>query len=247
MKQIEKPGYFAVLPANVRYDKRLKPIERLLYAEITSLCNKDGYCWATSGYFAELYGITREHISRCISHLTMCDYVEVEVDKCNGNSRKIYLTGLVIKKSQGCDLKITRGVTNKSQGCDLKITQNNVSNYNKPSKDNNSVNKEKEKGKEKLARYKYGRYNNVLLSDIELETLKSEFPSDWQVRIDRLSEYCESTGKIYKNHLATIRNWARRDEEKVGVTKPSPVVRRNDSRAGYNKALETLGINESEA
>ena len=231
MKQIEKPGYFAVLPANVRYDKRLKPIERLLYAEITSLCNKDGYCWATSGYFAELYGITREHISRCISHLKMCDYVEVEVDKCNGNSRKIYLTGLVIKKSQGCDLK---------------ITQNNISNYNKPSKDNNSVKKEKEKGKEKPARYEYGRYNNVLLSDIELEALKSEFPSDWQVRIDRLSEYCESTGKIYKNHLATIRNWARRDEEKVGVTKPSPVVRRNDSRAGYNKALETLGINESE-
>ena len=162
----------------------------------------------------------------------MCDYVEVEVDKCNGNSRKIYLTGLVIKKSQGCDLK---------------ITQNNISNYNKPSKDNNSVKKEKEKGKEKPARYEYGRYNNVLLSDIELETLKSEFPSDWQVRIDRLSEYCESTGKIYKNHLATIRNWARRDEEKVGVTKPSPVVRRNDSRAGYNKALETLGIDESEA
>lgn len=65
----------------------------------------------------------------------------------------------------------------------------------------------------KPARHKYGQYSNVLLSDEDLKKLKSEF-SDWEHRIERLSEYMASTGKSYKNHLATIRNWARRDTEK---------------------------------
>ena len=62
----------------------------------------------------------------------------------------------------------------------------------------------------KPKKHKYGEYNNVLLTDEELEKLKQEFP-DWKGRIDRLSSYVESTGKAYKSHYATIRNWARKD------------------------------------
>lgn len=69
------------------------------------------------------------------------------------------------------------------------------------------------------ARHKYGEYQNVLLSDDDVEKLKKEFP-DWADRIERLSAYMASTGKTYKNHLATIRNWARRDR-----TKPAPDVK----------------------
>lgn len=68
----------------------------------------------------------------------------------------------------------------------------------------------KEIDKEKPTRHKYGEYQNVLLSDDDLEKLKKEF-LDWEDRIERLSAYMASTGKSYKNHLATIRNWARRD------------------------------------
>lgn len=64
----------------------------------------------------------------------------------------------------------------------------------------------------KPVRHKYGSYNNVLLTDEDMDKLKAEFP-DWQDRIERLSSYIASTGKSYKNHLATIRNWARRDAE----------------------------------
>lgn len=62
----------------------------------------------------------------------------------------------------------------------------------------------------KATRHKYGQYKNVLLTDEDLEKLKDEFP-DWEQRIERLSEYIASSGKKYKNHLATIRNWARKD------------------------------------
>ena len=68
----------------------------------------------------------------------------------------------------------------------------------------------KEINKEKPTRHKYGEYQNVLLSDEDLKKLKKEF-LDWSDRIERLSAYMASTGKSYKNHLATIRNWARRD------------------------------------
>lgn len=75
------------------------------------------------------------------------------------------------------------------------------------------INKDKNKSiSKKSPRHKHGEYQNVLLSDDDLEKLKAEFPSDWDLRIQRLSEYMASSGKSYKNHLATIRNWARRDK-----------------------------------
>lgn len=61
-------------------------------------------------------------------------------------------------------------------------------------------------------RHEYGAYRNVLLSDEDLLKLREEFP-DWEARIERLSEYIASTGKSYKNHLATIRAWAKRDAQ----------------------------------
>ena len=63
----------------------------------------------------------------------------------------------------------------------------------------------------KPTRHKYGMYENVLLTDEDYEKLIAEFPTDWPGRVERLSEYIASTGKKYKNHLATIRSWARKD------------------------------------
>lgn len=60
-------------------------------------------------------------------------------------------------------------------------------------------------------RHKHGEYKNVLLTDEELSKLKTEFPADWEERIESLSSYMASVGKPYKDHLATIRNWARRE------------------------------------
>ena len=66
----------------------------------------------------------------------------------------------------------------------------------------------------KAVRHKYGAYKNVLLTDEDYAKLQAEFPHDYSERIERLSEYIASTGKSYKNHLATIRSWARKDKPK---------------------------------
>ena len=65
----------------------------------------------------------------------------------------------------------------------------------------------------KPVKHKYGTYSNVMLTDKEYETLKQEIPN-YQDYIEKVSEYVASTGKSYKNFLATIRNWYRRDNEK---------------------------------
>ena len=62
----------------------------------------------------------------------------------------------------------------------------------------------------KPVKHKYGEYKNVLLTDDELQKLKSEY-SDYDDRIENLSYYLASTGKVYKSHYATIRNWARKE------------------------------------
>ena len=75
--------------------------------------------------------------------------------------------------------------------------------------------------KKKPVKHRHGVYSNVLLTDEELQKVKQEFPQDWQERIERLSEYMASSGKSYKNHLATIRSWARKDQQKA-PQKPQP-------------------------
>ena len=73
----------------------------------------------------------------------------------------------------------------------------------------------------KSVRHKYGSYKNVLLTDEDYGKLMDEFPHDYTDRIERLSEYMASTGKSYKNHLATIRNWAKRDKPQQQSRKKS--------------------------
>jgi predicted phage replisome organizer len=71
----------------------------------------------------------------------------------------------------------------------------------------------------KPIKHKYGEYKNVLLTDEELDKLKAEYP-DYMDRIERVSSYVASTGKSYKSHYATIRNWAKKDTEKKPQSKP---------------------------
>lgn len=80
------------------------------------------------------------------------------------------------------------------------------------------VSDETKSSHKKNVRHKHGDYDNVLLSDEEYEKLKVEFPEDYQDRIERLSEYMASTGKTYKNHLATIRCWAKKEQPKTTST-----------------------------
>lgn len=67
----------------------------------------------------------------------------------------------------------------------------------------------------------YGEFANVKLTDAELKKLKELYPKDYQTKIERLSAYMASSGKNYKNHYATIRNWSK-DEKPTASSGISP-------------------------
>ena len=95
-------SYYAVIPAEVRYDRDLTANAKLLYGEITALCNDRGYCWAENGYFSELYGVSKVSVSKWIKALTDKGYITIETGK--GNDRYIMLSppkkdNEVLKKS----------------------------------------------------------------------------------------------------------------------------------------------------
>ncbi|MBV6372500.1 helix-turn-helix domain-containing protein [Enterococcus casseliflavus] len=72
-------SYFAIIPADVRYDKKLTANAKLLYGEITALANEKGYCWAGDRYFAELYGVSKTTIQSWLKALTDNGYITKEL------------------------------------------------------------------------------------------------------------------------------------------------------------------------
>ena len=73
---MEKPNYYAVIPAEVRYNKKLTPNSKLLYAEITALCNMNGKCTASTQYFCNLYEVSKVSIQKWLKILEDHNYIK---------------------------------------------------------------------------------------------------------------------------------------------------------------------------
>lgn len=90
----ERPGYWAVIPATVRYDTDLPPNAKLLYGEITALSGAQGYCYAQNSYFTALFGLTDRSVTRLLSTLAQRGYLRIEVRRDEGTSevreRRLY-------------------------------------------------------------------------------------------------------------------------------------------------------------
>lgn len=71
-------GFYAIIPATVRYDNRIPANAKLLYGEITALCNERGYCWATNAHFAELYDVKNRSITNWLGALEEAGYIQRE-------------------------------------------------------------------------------------------------------------------------------------------------------------------------
>lgn len=92
MNEIEvvKRSYYAIIPANVRYDKELTPNAKLLYGEITALCNEKGYCWAGNSYFADLYSVSNKSISKWVNQLISKRYITTEIKYKDGTKQILH-------------------------------------------------------------------------------------------------------------------------------------------------------------
>ena len=117
---MEKPTYFVIIPSKLRYDSNVIPNAKLLYGDIMCLSNKEGYCFATNGYFAELYSSTPQAVSRWIKSLEQNGYVRTELIYKGKEviQRRIYPLEVSIKSSEGVNIKF--------MGYQQKVKDNNT-------------------------------------------------------------------------------------------------------------------------
>ena len=133
MEKRDKPSFYGILPASVRYDKRVKPMARILFADITALANAKGYCNASNKTLGEWHEVAPETASRWVSNLKKTGHIEIVEIKEGKNiiERRIY----PISNAAPIDKKINRVLTKTSKGycqkdqdpIDKNVKENNTS------------------------------------------------------------------------------------------------------------------------
>ena len=119
---MEKPNYYAIIPAEVRYSKKLTPNAKLLYAEITALCNMNGKCTASTQYFCRLYEVSRGSIQNWLKMLDDNGYIERTV---------IFRQGSKEIMSRYIKLKDKGSLKNYTDNTNINITNTNLTDSNK--------------------------------------------------------------------------------------------------------------------
>lgn len=123
---MNNPTYYAILTADVRYCPDLSPQEKLLFAEITALSNKDGFCIAGNPYFSKLYSLTDVTISRQIKHLEDLGFITVTYDKIGAKIARRYIT-TINKNDNGNPVTINK---NDNRTINKNVKENNTSDIN---------------------------------------------------------------------------------------------------------------------
>ena len=118
----EKPNYYAILPAEVRYSKDLTPNAKLLYAEITALCNMNGKCTASTQYFCRLYEVSRGAVQNWLKMLDDNGYI---------NRTVIYKQGTKEIMHRYINLKDKGSINISTDNTNINITNTNLTDSNK--------------------------------------------------------------------------------------------------------------------
>lgn len=206
-------GYYAIIPANVRYDKSLTPNAKLLYGEITALCNEKGYCWAGNDYFAGLYDVSKTSISKWISSLRDCGYINIQLDYAEGT--KQILNRYITLVKDPIEEKLNTPLRKVKDPIEEKLIVNNTVNTT----NNTTSNK--------------GRFTPPTLDEVIEQCNKTGANIDPEAFIS----FYESKGwYIGKNKMkcwrAAIRTWSRKEREKKQVQPVNQPVKQKREPTG---------------
>ena len=209
----EKPNYYAILTADVRYDKRLTANAKLLYAEITALTNTKGYCWSTNAYFAKLYGVSNTSISKWVSQLVKLGYLDIKLIYREGTKEILHRYLSLVK--EGIEEKLHTPIEEK--------LKDNSTSYN--TKVNTKEN-----------RKKTARFVSPTIEDIfnYMTKEKGKEKSFAKKESEKMFNYYESKGWIVgkakmKNWKASASGWIARSEDEF-KSKDKPAFKLNTNR-----------------
>ena len=266
MEESIQRNYYAILPAKVRYDKNITPNAKLLYAEITALCNDKGYCWAGNAYFAELYGVTKTSISNWISSLQKNGYIDVQLIY-KENSKEIKSRHISIVNNMPIQNNLNTYTKNIVGGIQKNFTDNNkIVNTKKEEiiskdiitqKQKPLIPKETKKAKKTKDIVTMRNMINAftenesirekLLEYFNLRSKKGLQPNQWKIILDDLRDYAGESakiaidkinGSIAGGYMQIIAPWEK--DKKNNFTKP-----KFDNTAG-RKAEAVVNMSKEE-
>ena len=237
MSEKEQKAYFAVIPASVRYDKRLKANEKLLYGEITALTNERGYCWASNKYFSDLYGVTTQAVSKWINGLKDCGYISIEYTYKNGTKeiegRRIKLASTGVSEVSTND---SEGINKCFKGYQQKIKDNNTDNNNTVNNTNEYIGDNNPTPEKKKSRF-------VIPTVEEVQAYCNERGNS--IDAQHFVDYYSARGwMLGKNHIkdwkACVRTWERNESFKP--QKPVQPENVTTDKIDYSLPQEFLDI-----
>lgn len=192
---MNKPNYYSILPAIIRYDKKLTDKAKLLYSEITSLCNFTGECYANNEYFEKLYDLSESTISRIIKQLKKNGFIDIKYIYKNG-TKEIEKRIISIPNNPHAEVvsELTPGGV-KNDG------DNNIKKYNIPK---GILYKEKQKKAPTLNEIvEYAKSRN--LTHVDCEYFYNYFnDSDW----------IDSKGREVRSWKQKILTWEKQEKQK---------------------------------
>lgn len=211
----QKPSYYSILTADVRYHDKLSPFDKLLYSDITALTNKKGYCNASNKYFSKVFNKSIRAISRSISTLSDNSLITTTLIRDENNEiveRKIYLNQTV---SIGMEENVYTPIAKNDDTPIAKNVQyNNTSNINTTSKNikSNNINIITKKESIDLSIIGIFDCDNVRIDQKEYDKLVIEYPEAVvKQKIIALDGYLEDHPKKYKSHYKALRTWLLKD------------------------------------
>lgn len=121
MEKINKLNYYSIIPATILFNNQIEPNEKLLYAMLTSLASKEGFCFASNKYLAERLNVKANTVSSWITDLKRKGYIIVEIVRSDNNEiiqRKIYINDVpyMINKGHPSTINIEEGCPTKIEG-----------------------------------------------------------------------------------------------------------------------------------
>jgi len=214
-----KPNYYAVIPAEVRYNEKLTANSKLLYGEITALSNKKGMCWATNKYFADLYNVSEVSVSKWVSQLI--DQALIRTQTNHDGKREIYLIG-VKEKFKGVQRKVKGGLKEKFK------PNNNIHNNNNNTSNNSATFK------------KVSEFSDFYINAYEhiLNLFPEEFhPKDTKIKVDWLNviRLADQKDKVNPRQLYYLIKKAKQDNFWKGVNFGLLSLRKTNSKSGLRR------------
>lgn len=213
MNEENKIGYYAIIPSTVLFNEKIKANEKLLYALITVLSNKEGYCFASNKYLANLLKVQPHTVSIWVSHLRELGFVCLDIiknDKGEVIQRRIYPNDVpyVINKTYP-------SITNKTEGMSQKGQYNNIS--------NNNINNDKidrlfnyiiDKENEVPEEFSDVEYSEIIVALKRYEMFYSKESISYMAKdnLQKIKELTYSIALIVKNRLFHLTNKVSRDK-----------------------------------